>query len=135
MLLARSATEAVVDRAKFGVLGAGVAAATVTAVADPNKGHFPLCPLKAVTGLDCPACGSLRAFHSLAHGQLHQALDHNVLFVLGFPLLVYGWLVMGGVLPRPRPMPRPLVWAGVALLAVFMVVRNLPGSWLGSGAA
>src|SRR5436305_14533126 len=133
MLLARSDTSQVLQRAKFGVLGAGVAAAAVDTVVDPGKGHLPLCPLKALTGLDCPACGSRRAFHSLAHGQLHQALDHNVLFVLGFPLLVYGWLVVGGVVPRPRPMPRPLVWAGVALLAVFVVVRNLPGSWLGSG--
>jgi hypothetical protein len=125
----------VVDRAKFEVLAGGVALAVVDTVVDPGKGHFPLCPLKALTGLDCPACGSLRAFHSLAHGRLHEALDHNVLLVAAFPLLVYGWLVLGGVVPHPRPVPRPLVWGGIALLAVFMVVRNLPGSWLGSGAA
>ena len=28
---------------------------------DPNRaGHYPLCPFKFVTGLDCPGCGTLR---------------------------------------------------------------------------
>ena len=110
------------------------------AVVDPNSRNVPLCPLKAVTGLDCPLCGSLRAVHALTRLDVASALDHNVVFTLSVPFLVIGWVMwLGFSLGRPRPgwwrfdPPLPLI-AGL-FLVVFAVARNLPAfSWLASGA-
>lgn len=124
--------------------GLVVAGATVVlAVGDPNTTHIPLCPFRAVTGLDCPFCGSLRAVHSLAHGDVVSAASHNLLFTLAAPLLVVGWVAwlaasLGHPLRWPPPLPRPLPRAAAvafwAAVAVFAVARNLPSlSWLASG--
>jgi hypothetical protein len=61
---------------------------------DPNQpGHYPLCPTKALTGLDCPGCGGLRATHALVTGDVVGALDHNALVVLVIlPLAVAAWV-------------------------------------------
>lgn len=51
---------------------------------DPNEpGHYPLCPTQAFLGVDCPGCGVTRATYALLHGDVPQALDHNIL-ILGF---------------------------------------------------
>lgn len=102
------------------------------AAVDPNEaGHYPTCPVLALTGAYCPGCGSLRAVHALAHGEVGTALGLNVLVVLSLvPLAVVwarwvrrSWL---GV-PRTSVAPPALLWGLVALVAVFTVVRNLPG--------
>jgi hypothetical protein len=118
-------------------LGAVAAGITVVGLVDPNEpGHYPLCPFRALTGLDCPGCGSLRAVHALAHGDPIRAADHNLLLVLLLPLLAAAWL--GWALPhlRGRPARSLPAWAPRATLValvVFGVLRNLPiGGWLAS---
>lgn len=117
------------------VLGSGA-----LALVDPGTTGVPLCPLKAVTGLDCPFCGSLRAVHALTRLDLTTALDHNVLFTVAVPILVVAWVVwLLRSLGRPA-LPRLVLPAstGPALLAlavVFGIARNLPAlSWLASRA-
>jgi len=120
---------------------AGLLAATaIVAAVDPHQpGHYPLCPFRAVTGLDCPLCGSLRATHDLAHGQLATAASENLLLVLAAPLLALGWVGWvrrswrsGGRSPAPSTSTRTQVLV-VAVLVVFMVARNSPwGHWLAS---
>jgi len=136
-------------------VGAGVALASLyLGLVDPNvPGHYPLCPTKALTGLDCPGCGGLRATHALLHGDVRGALDHNAFIVLVvLPLAVllwvrWVWREWKGPQPDPdggpdRPVevgvPSPaLLWSLVAVAAVFTVVRNVGGvpalAWLGSG--
>lgn len=69
---------------------AGVAAAGCAAVwfGDPTTpgGVLPVCPFKALTGLDCPACGGLRMVYSVMHGDVLGALYYNAvaLVALGF---------------------------------------------------
>ena len=42
---------------------------------DPDKGGaYPLCPSKALFGVDCPACGGLRGTNALLHGRIGEAL-------------------------------------------------------------
>ena len=113
-------------------VGLVVAAGTAyTGLADPNRSDpFPLCPLKAGTGWDCPACGALRSVHALCRLDLAAAADHNLLFVLAVPFLVLGyalWLgrTLGWQLPRVS-LPRGLYPALVVLALAFAVVRNLP---------
>jgi hypothetical protein len=130
-------------------LGALMASAYVGLV-DPNTpGHYPLCPTKAFTGLDCPGCGGLRAVHSLMHGDIAGALDHNafvVLVVLPAAIVLWArWLWRtwkgtdgdGGRAPADVALPSPvLVWSVVALAVAFTVARNVAGvpalAWLGA---
>jgi Protein of unknown function (DUF2752) len=125
-------------------VGVGVLAAVGTAytgIADPNSSDaFPLCPLKAATGWDCPACGCLRAVHSLCRLDIAGAMDHNLLFVLALPFIVGAYALwlgrsLGWRLPTVS-LPRQLFPALVALAMAFAVVRNLPipgHDFLGSG--
>lgn len=114
-----------------------------TAAVNPNTSHaFPWCPLKLVTGLDCPFCGSLRAVHSLSHGHIGEALGHNALFVLSVPYLLAFWGTwMARDLGHPAPnlrLPRTALVAVVMVLAAFTVARNLPWEplhWLNSTSA
>jgi len=110
--------------------GAVLGATLVLIPFDPNTEHVPICPLKATTGLDCPACGGLRCVHDLATGQVAQAANQNVLLLAYLPLAVALWLVW--TVRRWRGDPRPVrvhprVLVALAVIAlVFGIVRNLP---------
>ena len=114
--------------------GAALAAVTVLWFLDPNTRRLPLCPLHALTGLWCPFCGCTRAVHALIHAQPATALHDNALFVAALPVLAvfwWRWFFRSDDSPRARPLPGPVVLAGVVLVLAFGVVRNLPsGSWL-----
>ena len=122
---------------------AGTAAAVAyIAIADPNEGgHFPLCPTQAIFGVDCPACGGLRAVHALAHGDVAAAVDHNIVVVIAIPIAVVMWVrwllrSIRGTHPAVtfgEHRRRTRVSVGVLIaLAVFGVVRNFV-PFLGSG--
>jgi len=116
---------------------ATAAATAIVAVVNPNEGgHYPTCPLLALTGIYCPFCGGLRAVHDLAHLDLAGALDRNPVAVVALPVVVVLWLLWaqeaftGHRLLRIQAKPW-WSWAVVGFLAVFMVARNLPGAtWL-----
>jgi hypothetical protein len=112
----------------------GAATAGVLLARDPNQvGSYGFCPLRVVTGLDCPLCGGLRGTYALMHGDLATALDHNVLL----PLLLVA-AVAFGVAARVRGgwTPSPAFWWSLGAVAVvFFVLRNLPWfPYLASGA-
>ena len=120
---------------------AGAAAVTLLAVAlqlrDPHDpGSWGFCPVKALTGLDCPGCGGLRAVNDLGNLDLVAAASSNLLLVLALPLLAALWVVWalrawhGGQGPLLRH--QLLLGQVVMVLTVlFAVVRNLPfGAWL-----
>lgn len=130
-------------RARAATLAVGaVGAGAVVALVDPNQpGHYPLCPTKFVFGVDCPACGTLRGLHDLAHGHLGRALDHNVLLAAAVPVALvawWGWVrTAAGHPPRARSwaVPRWASMAAITALIAFTVARNLhlPGlEWLDS---
>ena len=118
-----------------GVAAAAGAALGYLAVVDPNQaGHYPTCPFLWVTGLYCPGCGSLRALHALAHGDVATAVSRNplaVAFVLVLAGLWVAWL-QRQVTGRPRRVaPAWLVWALLGVVLAFWVARNLHGlEWL-----
>lgn len=117
---------------------AGVGAATlVVAAVDPNRGgHYPTCPLLAITGIYCPFCGGLRAVHDLTHFDLGGALDRNPVVVIALPILTILWVLWAQRAFTGRQLLKVQAkpwwgWAVLGFLAVFMVARNLPGaSWL-----
>src|SRR5260370_32136120 len=55
-------------------------------------GLFPKCPFRSLTGLQCPGCGSTRAFHQLLHLHPIAAFKLNPLMMLTLPFIVYGFL-------------------------------------------
>ena len=98
-----------------------------------SPGLPDLCPLHRTTGLWCPLCGGTRATRELMHGDLGAAMGYNP-FALVLEAVVIV-LVARWLLASARGLRRPLVTGregillGVAL-AVFAVVRNLPGMWV-----
>jgi len=138
------------------LVGAALVVATVyIGAVDPNSpGHYPVCPLKAFTGLDCPGCGGLRAVHSLAHGDVVGALNHNVLAVVMYiPAIAIGWLLwvrrewnepdahagpeaVADDAANTDARTRQLWMAAMVVMLLFTVARNIPGvpafEWLNS---
>ena len=98
-----------------------------------SPGLPDLCPLHRTTGLWCPLCGGTRATCELMHGDLGAAMGYNP-FALVLEAVVIV-LVARWLLASARGLRRPLVTGGEGILlgvalAVFAVVRNLPGMWV-----
>ena len=97
---------------------------------EPGKsGYFPFCPFRALTGLNCPGCGSTRSLHQLLHGNLTDAFKLNPLLVIALPFLLWALArytnsaITGG--PSRSSNLRPLyVWPVVGLVICFWVFRN-----------
>jgi len=98
----------------------------------PPASHsfYPRCLLNAVTGLQCPGCGGLRATHHLLHGEFAIALRLNPLVVVAGPLLI----AMGLLEWRARRKGASFLasagrchwaWMGVGLIVVFAILRNI----------
>ncbi|MFA7389444.1 MAG: DUF2752 domain-containing protein [Proteiniphilum sp.] len=89
---------------------------------------FPICPFRAVTGLECPGCGSQRAIHSLLHLHPGDALAYNALMVLALPYILLGfWLEwLGGGKRYPR-LQRFLFGRWSALVVLLLVLSF----WIG----
>lgn len=113
-------------------LVAGLACGAVW-VADPTTpgGPLPVCPTKALLGIDCPGCGSLRMLYSLMHGDVLGALRFNALGFVAVVLLVwaYGAWTYGRVVGRNVVSWQHHRWAAMitlVLVTTWFVVRNLP---------
>jgi len=96
---------------------------------DPTYHSFyPRCLFHQMTGLFCPGCGSLRAFHQLLHGRLVSALHFNALLVVSLPV----GLFMAARQGRARLSGRPptdlfqpyMLWIGLTAILLFGLLRN-----------
>jgi len=91
---------------------------------------FPPCPFRALTGWQCPGCGTTRAVHALLHGDVGRALELNPLTTLGLPLLAVGALQelrrwCWGATPAGLRLPAWLIGALAGVLVGFAVLRNV----------
>lgn len=93
------------------------------------------CPLKLITGWDCPLCGGTRMGAALMHGDLSAAFHYNPLALIGLTGLGLGWLVLlarrTGIIKGRLPVVskrwrRILGIAGAVVVLAFSVARNLP---------
>ncbi|NDV68071.1 DUF2752 domain-containing protein [Dysgonomonas sp. 25] len=97
-----------------------------------TEGFFPQCPFHYFTGLDCPGCGTQRAFHSLLHLEIGQALSYNPLFVFSIPYLLVGFYFeyLGGKerFPRVRRLlfGRKAIILILGIILLYWVLRNMP---------
>ncbi|MGH3497699.1 MAG: DUF2752 domain-containing protein [Nocardioidaceae bacterium] len=112
-------------------------AVTLLRFHDPHQsGSYGYCPLKYLTGINCPGCGGLRAVNDLAHGQWVAAASSNLLLVVAVPVVAGLWLRW--MVRRSRGQDAAMATLGpralkmlVTVALLFMVVRNLPfGAWL-----
>jgi hypothetical protein len=93
-------------------------------------GFLPLCPLKALFGIDCPGCGGLRMMYSLLRGDVGAALHFNALGLVAVLLLAWSFAAWtyGRVADRRVRSWQHWRWAApvtLALVAIWFVVRNL----------
>ena len=117
--------------APLGVLALTVGAFAYVGAVDPGEpGHYPACPVLALTGVHCPGCGGLRSAHAVAQGDLAAAFGANALAVLGYAVLavvLLRWLLDAA---RGRPPELRMTTArlrGLGWLVLgFTVLRNLP---------
>jgi len=125
------------SRSTAGVSLAAVAGlGTALVLRDPHQqGSWLVCPLYAMTGVYCPGCGSLRGVNDLLTGHPLAAVGSNALLLPALAWLGWWWLHEAGlgVAGRrigPPPTSARFGYALLAVLAVFTIARNLPGSWL-----
>lgn len=91
---------------------------------------LPKCIFKMATGLDCPACGTQRAIHSLMHGEWQAAWGYNAFLFLSLP---YVASVMFATFARCKTadkvkrfaMSRTAVNIYLCLVIAWWIARNL----------
>jgi hypothetical protein len=120
----------------LGACACAAASAYVDTV-DPARGLYPRCLLYQTTGLYCAGCGATRAFRALLHGRVLEALHDNLLFVSLLPVaLILAALYAGRAWHANKWPAIPITQRGllrggagfVALMLLFMALRNLPGA-------
>jgi len=140
----RAARPSRLRAARTPLLLAGGAAVVVAGLllVDPHEpGSWGVCPVYALTGRYCAGCGVLRASRDLLTGDLAGAWAMNPLWVLAVPVLALLWArALARSWRTGAPPAAPPAWvavAGLALVAVYSVARNVP-AWapaLAPGAA
>src|SRR3979490_1709835 len=76
------------------VAAAACAGCLIVQMANPTAAGnvLPPCPTKALLGIDCPGCGSLRMIYSVMHGNVLAAARFNALGLAALVLLVWAYL-------------------------------------------
>ncbi len=88
--------------AAAGILTAASGAFAVGYFNPTTAGFFPVCPLHAMTGLNCPGCGMTRGFHALFHGDILSALHFNALLPAFLLVGIYLFISLGLIVIRGR---------------------------------
>ena len=98
---------------------------------DPAQSEtvFILCVTKNISGIDCPGCGSQRAFHELLHGNFIKAAKLNLTIYFFTPLLLFLFLKTA-LKPFRIDLPDLLITTKRLMLILFFlllftVLRNL----------
>ena len=110
----------------------GVVLACILRTCNPaTDWFFPPCPFRALTGLLCPGCGTLRALHELLNGHLFAALRLNPLMMLLLPYVGYSATMSGLEFVTMRRLtrvfiPPACIWVLLAVILTFWIVRNIP---------
>ena len=97
-----------------------------------GNAYFPKCPLKQVTGLECPGCGSQRAVHHLLNFDIGASMDQNPMLVLSIPYLLLGFAFQLVKEPgdqmlrwRKRLFGTKAIYVILTLIISFWILRNV----------
>lgn len=111
---------------------AAAAAAVFLFIIEPGKVTFlPLCPFRALTGFQCPGCGTTRGLHQLLHGNLVAAFELNPLLILSLPFVLFAMLRFTILVMRGRPIARntlspKYIFTIFGVVLFFWIFRNTP---------
>lgn len=121
------------SKIKIGAVISAVAVAILALyIANPSSYQFwPKCPLKLLTGLDCPSCGIQRFFHAFLHGDFLHAIAYNYYLIYALPYALSFLVAMA--LPQGKYKnslkkiieSKPAVWLYVITFFAWLIVRNL----------
>ena len=116
----------------IGLLLVGVL--VVLTLVDPTESIWiPKCPVKLLTGLQCPGCGFQRAAHALLHGDVLGALRFNWFLLYAVPyllvLIAERFFLRGKWQLKIRRWAEDnrVIWSYVVVYFVWFVVRNIYG--------
>ena len=84
-----------------------------------------LCPIKAITGLECPGCGITRMFVALFHGNIYQAFRYNPLVFIELPI-IFILLFLYKYKKEYRKVINILFTILLIVTIVYGVLRNIP---------
>jgi hypothetical protein len=92
---------------------------------------YPSSPFRALTGLFCPGCGTLRGLHQLLKGNFWTAFDFNPLAILSLPFLIYSYVryAIKTLFGRSLPtffIPSKWIWLLLKAIVVYWLLRNIP---------
>lgn len=109
------------------IIAAGLA--LLYSIVDPAVTPMPRCPVKMLTGLDCPGCGSQRAIHSLLNGNFIAAWHYNPALILSIPVIIF-LLIAHYSRSRSRTIARiayhpAFARAILAAIILWTIFRNL----------
>lgn len=107
------------------IVGGTIAAAALYALFVWATGAMPRCPLKALTGLQCPGCGSQRALEALLQSHPVEAWSYNWMLP---PLLLYLLLLL--LLPHCGARPRALWQKLTSPAAIYILATVVVGWWI-----
>ena len=101
------------------IISAAAAGAVILYRFDPSTHAYPVCVFHALTGLQCPGCGTTRAVHHLLHGDVAGAFHLNAMLFVGVPF--------GAVAAFSRRVAmHPLSgWAALTATVGWWIARNL----------
>ncbi len=89
---------------------------------DPMEhSFFPACPIKALTGFDCPGCGSQRAIHAILNGNFKAAVNSNPLIMFLIPYLILNLYFI----TRPFLTAKQLRWRNFLFGYPAMIVLSI----------
>jgi Protein of unknown function (DUF2752) len=118
--------------APLGVAAVAAGGCAAIWLANPTVpgGILPVCPTKALLGIDCPGCGSLRMIYSLLHFDMAAAARFNALGMVAVALLLWAYVAWtyGRLADRQIRSWQHLRWSApvaLVLTLVWFVVRNL----------
>lgn len=87
---------------------------------DPTTVRFyPPCLFHALTGLQCPGCGTTRALHHLLHGDVAGAFRLNAML---FAVVPFAALATASRRLATHPVTG---WAAVVVTMIWWVARNV----------
>lgn len=94
----------------------------------------PKCPLKLLTGYDCPSCGAQRFIHAILNGRVVEAFSYNLFLIIALPYFIF--LFVEWLLPRGNKVKawikryvgnRYVAYVYILLYFVWFAVRNIYG--------
>lgn len=101
---------------------AAIVAGAVCLVSLLPERALPRCPVKHLTGYDCPGCGLQRACRSLVRGHVAEAVSANAL-IFTLPLFLTA-LKLSERFAARRGLRRLIVVTAFATTVAFTLLRN-----------